>query len=513
VPDNSARLGFPRSANARAAILGAVRIPPFVAIALVACGDPPSPAPSTATPPTERPIAPPEPTSAPPPPFPADRECGEPGATPTDLPPALARGRTEIGRAKLKAGDSIAFGTVSVKWDAHAWIGNRGTGHRGDAIVVSIDQAEANGGPYGATEEVVASRTQTIHVGPYRFDVRMSAAPIEVSVEVTRNICPESSVIESALPVSFWISTEATRQRTFDVAESMLAVALGKPTTVARLDVSTLGWRQWIEPVPVGPLRVRAGKRVVTIDEITRDGDEKVHARVRIEDATPSSPIVRSTADACGAPTSAATTTPPSLETLARVIDDLHLELGKDVETGSIVLAARENETIDQLQVRITADPPATPSFVGFYGQSSPALSRAGMSLLRFDPSGTNEVRVRRLQVACPPELRLAKLDAPTHVWLSTVGHTLVRIGPDAAPITLQLYPELERPTISASSAHAYWSTTIAPTLVGQAFTIDAIEVEVLDVVGTGGTVFDTKWTTPNTVPAVHVQLAISPAG
>src|SRR5688500_15786650 len=114
----------------------------FAAVALVLGCDEPTPAAPTAV------VAVPDPPATvvvpTPPEIPADRRCGEPGATPTELPPAVGSGRAVIGKATLHANDTIAFGTVSVKWDTSAWIGNRGTGHRGDALVVLIDQAEAN---------------------------------------------------------------------------------------------------------------------------------------------------------------------------------------------------------------------------------------------------------------------------------------------------------------------------------------------------------------------------------
>lgn len=483
---------------------------------LVACGAAAPPAPRTieASPsPLLDPIEP-SPIVAVPPPLPADRRCGEPGATPTELPPTVADGRVPIGKATLKAGDTAAFGTVSVKWNTNAWIGSRGSGHGGDALVLLIDQAEANGGAYGAHEEIVASREKSLHVGPYRFDVRMSEKPIEVHVDVSRNVCPESTAIDEAeLPLSLWVSTEATHFRTIDAAAAMLQIGVAKYPESLRLDVSTLGWRQWFDPIPNAPLVMRAGKYVVTIDEIVRPDAGRVHARARVEAATPAVTTAREPSVGCGVPSVAPTTLPPSLAELARVIDDQHVEVDQGATTGAIVLNARRDPSGEWLMLSIAAEPAASPSTVSFSGMHSPPqLVRAGMSLLRIDPSGVDEVQVRKLQVGCPHELRVPAIETKTHVWLSTVGRTLVTVGPPTTtPITLQLYPTFDSPSISATTSHAYYSTSIVPPMVGDAFTLDGFLVEVVDVTSSGGTAFDKEWTTPNTVPAIHVQVAISP--
>lgn len=487
---------------------------------LLACGDRAPPAPSTIEPspdplldPSSDPLTP-SPIAAARPTVPDDRRCGEPGATPTELPPLLADGRAPIGNAKLKAGDAIAFGTVSLKWDTRVWIGSRGSGHRGDALVLLIDQAEANGGAYGAHEEIVASRERSLHVGPYRFDVKMSDPPIEIDVEVSRNACPETTAIDKAeLPLSLWVSTEATRLRTIDSAAAMLQVGVAKYPNSIRLDVSTLQWRQRFDPVPDAPLAMRAGKYVVTIDEVVRPNAARVHVRARVEAAPPIILAVRESSVGCGVPSVAPTTLPPSLAELARVIDEQHVEVDQDTATGAIVLNARRDPSGEYLMLSIAADPPASPSMVSFAGEHSlPQLVRSGMSLLRVDPSGVDEVQVRKLQVACPHELRVSAIEKPTHVWLSTVGHTLVTVGPPpTTPITLELYPAFDSPSISATTPHAYYSTSILPSMVGDAFTLDGFLFEIVDVTSSGGTVFDKQWTTPNTVPAIHVQIAISP--
>lgn len=488
----------------------------LVVAPFVACAEPP-PQPSTVAAPTIEHTPDPPPPVAPalPPEFPADRRCGEPGATPTELPPALGTGRAVIGTAKLHADETATFGTISVKWDSSAWIGNRGTGHRGDAIIMRIDQAEANGGAYGETQEVFPSRKFAPTIGPYRFDLRMSAAPIEVAVEVTKNACPENAMLDAVqLPLSTWISTEATRYRSLDTSSAMLRLGLMTHFTAPRLDISTSSWHRWFEPIPDAPIRVRAGKYLVTFDEIVRGDGDRVHARARIETAPPIPPVARTPGSACGAASSTATTVPPLLDTVPRVIEEQHVTVDNGIAMGSIVMNAKRDETFDSLTLQLAAEPSPSPSIVSFYdGQSTGQVARSGMTMLRIDPSGVDELQVRRLKLDCPSDLRMGAIEAPTHIWLSTIGHTTVLIGAPRGPqLTVQLYENLESPSIGVTGTNGYYSSTITPAIVGDAHALEGVLVEVIDVVGTGGTAFDTKWTTPNTVPAVHVQLRFSPA-
>jgi hypothetical protein len=479
------------------------------ALALVGCGNEPPPRELAADPP-----APPAIVDAPPSEFPAARRCGEAGTTPTDLPPDVAAGRALLGTATLHEGDETKIGTTSLKWNPSAWIGSRGSGHRGAALVITIDQAEANGGAWGAHEEIVASRSSRLQIGPYRFDVRMSNAPVEVVVDVTRDACPGAKVIESTeLPQSLWVSTDAITMQTFDSGAAMLQIALASHTLPPRLDVSTLGWRHWFQPVPDAPLRLRAGKYTVTIDEIVRSDADTLHARARIEANVPTpAASPRKPGVGCGAPTSTPTETPPSLTATPRVIEDLHLSVDEDALSGPIAMKLRREPSGEYLWLTFDTHPSMTPSMVSFAGEHTRArLARSATTLLRVDSSGVDELRVRRLKLECPHEIRIATIEAPTYLWLSTIGHGSVRIGTDSAPaLALQLYPQLDSPSLSVTGAYSYYTPSILPTLVGDAFTLEGHVVEIVDVTSTGGTTFDRVWTTPNSVPAVHVQLRIS---
>lgn len=497
-------------------------------LALVACreGQPaadPEPAPPAADPP-----------AAPPPadvPSPPERRCGEAGELPTELPPALATGRSALGEVTVKPGETRTLGAVEVRYDRDVWIGTHRAGHRGPALLVQFPQAEADGGPYGAQHELHGGGEARLTVAPYRFDVRAGAGdpPESVTVAVTRETCPESAQIEpTTAPRSLWVSTEAIRQHTYDLHGELLQVFVDLHGDVPRLDVSRPDYRQWFEPRPGAPRSVRVAGHTITIDRVvpvpkTSSSNGGVHVRARIEPAlAPSFPAPVAAPGPCGDAGPARTELPAGLAALPAEAERRILELGQKGSLGALnfeylahEVPARgggpyrvEASSVSVLQ--LTGAPAIGGSVTGPF--SGPRLVRRARELLRIEPArgGTPEtIEVRRFALACPKEHVIGS--APAYLWLSTLGRGYVTAGEPADLLSLQIYEDPEQPSLGFGSAQAYFSRRIAPDLVGLVFTLDGWLVEIVDVLASdGSTHVEGRWRTDRAAPAVHVQLRLS---
>ncbi len=465
-----------------------------------------------------------------------ERSCGEAGATPTPLPPTLARGMAPVGRGVLRAGESQTVGTVVVRHDRSAWIGSTENGHSGPALYVEIDRAEADGGPWGGQQELRPGSAFRMHVGPYRLDARSSGgAPVEsVEFAVARAPCPAAATIErSATPVWLWLSTEAIRQHTYDLQGPLLQVTIDARGTSPRLDVMQLGYRHWFEPRPGEPRIFRVGADVVTIDEVvpgpdTRfagawaaDGDARLHARVRIESA-PAVVAGEATAPTteCGGPSPRRTLVPDHLQRSLTNHGEVTLAPGQRAPLGPFELElittvvpdprGREDRSYQSLRVHGAAQL----RDVSLGEVYTPRVARIDDALFGMEPTDKGLLRVRRAALTCPEALTIPTVTAPTHVWLSTQGYARVTIGDQPIPaLTLQLFVDPANPVLSVTAEHAYLSRTIAPTDAGQAFTLEGFLVEIVDIRPNDDTNFqDGRWLTKGLTPALHVQLRVSPA-
>lgn len=509
----------------------APRVGPY-ALALVACSErqvAPGPEPASAEPPAvEAPpaAAPPAPAPAEPP---QDRGCGEAGDTPTELPPRLAGGLAKIGRATLRPGETRSVGTTTLRYDPSAWIGTMKAGYRGPALHLEIDRAEVpDGHPWGALIELRAGQTLHRVIGPYRFDLRSGAGdpPAELEIAVERDGCPGAvEIAPTTAPRWLWLSTEGIRQHTYDLHGALLQLVLDTHAGEPRLDVSLLSYRQWFEPRPGPPRRVRAGRHFVTVDRVvpgpgTRftdrwqaDGEPRLHARARIEPAAPATapePIAATTA--CGDAGPARTTLPAALAKRPTISDTHTLEPGDaKVKAGPLTLAYGwfeipahgggpyrvEAKQVPNLQ--ILGDATSSRAATGPFHE--PRLVRSDRELLRLSPVSGDTLKVERLTLPCPHLHTSARPSAPTYVWLSSVGHAWVEMGSPRA-LLLQVHEDPKRPSLGLSADHAYFTRQLGADLVGLGFTIDDFLVEIVDVLEDRG----------GPVPAVHVQLRVSPA-
>ena len=158
----------------------------------------------------------------------------------------------------------------------------------------------------------------------------------------------------------------------------------------------------------------------------------------------------------------------------------------------------------------VIAGAPMTRSMIAMGGRAQ--LARSDKAIFRFDTVADQRVRVRALATACDARLVLPIPDQPVYVWLSSVGLADVVFGTADRPVLqLQLYADEGSPSLGASSEHASDSQDLRPELVGHVATMDALRIEVVDLIATNGTQHGPySWSTPTGVPELHVQVRIT---
>jgi hypothetical protein len=507
-------------------------------LALLACHGPDAattPGPATITPPT--PIAAPTPIIKPDP-IDAKRRCGEPGRDPTDLPEALRTGLAPRGKGVLRPGDKQTHGTVVLEYDPDMMTSPSSIGHRGPALSMTIDRAEVpEHAPWGGFTELYPGREFHLIVGPYRVDARTSADNKELTYTIGHRGCPEFHVLEkTAHPFNLWLSSEAIRAVTHDMAGGMLQVTLEARGDHPRVDVSNLGYRQHFEPRPGEPRSFLVGAQRVTIDRVipgpgTRfendawiaDGDARVHVHVRVDPvAVTAPPPPVAPTSACGDASPMRTTLPAKLTALPPATHDATAALNAKTRLGPLTVTLTEETP----PTRPHRDPETYRSLdisrgttlvhrlsLGAWGATH--LSRVGDDLLRVDLDLTKPptARVRRFVLPCPANHDLPSSPDPVYVWLSTVGHRYVRVGAaDTPPLSFTMHEDVARPSFAVTSPNAYFSSSMIAAYVGQVFTMDGYHIEVVDIVSSGDTRTNTYgWETSALAPAVHVQVRVAP--
>lgn len=472
---------------------------------------------------------------------PEARRCGEAGATPTELPAAVARGRERVGEGVVRPREDLSLGTVKVRYEPHAWIGTHKAGFRAPALQVEIDRAEAGGGPWGGQEEVRAGQALQLFVGPYRVDARAGEGdpPGEVRVSAVRATCPESAqTMRSAEARWIWVSTEAIRLYSYDLEGELLQVAIGAQGAAPRMDVATLRFRDWFEPRPGESRRIYTGRHVVTIDAVTpgegtrfegawaaADGLARAHARAMIAPApAPALAVADAVAPsgACGEVGAARTTLPPALGRPLAVTEGRTIDRGARGRLGPLELDYG-TLTIPAYGGGPYREPARDVPFLTVTGQgggttvtgpvSSPRIVRVGESILRVsgaEAGAVDRLMVERIALGCPAERTIGALGDGVYAWLGGQGPRLLQAGDGAY---LQLY-DGDAPALSFGGASAFYTADVTPGIVGEVVTIDGVDVAIVDVVASDGTSWaEGRWGTPGALVGVNVQVRVSRAG
>nr|MDQ3031666.1 hypothetical protein [Myxococcota bacterium] len=461
------------------------------------------------------------------------------------LPTAIADATRPLGESAVAPGERAQIGGVAVEYLTRAWIGpSMEHGHRGPALSTTIDRGEvAEGMPFGDQLDLGPDVERRFFVGPYRIHARASGEdpPQHVTVRVERRAhCPDHAIIAASdEPRSMWLSTEAIRLHTLDLHGEMVQVSIDATAAVPRVEARSIGWSHSLEPRPGVVRSLRIGRRVVTIDQVvlgrgtrlegstwrTDDGSPaRVHVRVRIEGAA-SEPLVAPSAELvspCGAASAVATTLPPELGATPRERGRTTIAAGQHRELGGAPLDATLHENPgrgqrDEVERWLTiASAAMAPSSVVYGPHHGEGVARTERAVLLFDPEDDEAppraVRVRAFPLACARTLTLSGVDAPTYVWLSTIGRTRVTIGaPDRPELAIDLHASRSEVSLAATSEHAYSSTAVAPGRAGHVADFDAHRITVVTVEpGPGTTHADHRWTaTEPPLPIVHVQLRI----
>jgi hypothetical protein len=329
-------------------------------------------------------------------------------------------------------------------------------------------------------------------------------------------VCPERALLQHTLrPQFLWLSTEGIREHALDPDADTLVLRLADDERPPVLQIFEHRFGQRVALVPGMRSQVRALDHVVRVEEVIVDDartDEAsaptVHVRASVEGAPAVQPVPdRVAPSGCGSPSPRPTTLPEPLERRPPIVDEIHVTYGETATTGPFT-------------VEFAAPPrPYYPSVVhvrdangndlgSFPTESATRFEvRRGHALLRLDPDADNDVHGRRLKVECAADVALSAVREPTYVWLSTVGHHAVRVADD---LEIRLDPDAWF-AASNDPERAIFRRRIAPDAVGTSFGVDRVLVEIIDVMSTDATFYEDAWRSSTAVPAVHVQLRLSP--
>jgi hypothetical protein len=423
---------------------------------------------------------------------------------------------------RLTPGASERLGTVELRYDVSAWLGpSTEVGHRGPALLATIDRAEAGGGAYGNFPlELIDGESFHFFIGPYRFEGRSRGGgvpPAIVEVSIEKNACPEATTIDEAVftgPISMWVSTEAIRQHTMrPQAELLQARIMTIPDAdhggTVRFEASALGFSEWFELEPGQTVVAQPPGYRMTVDMVTPgpgtrfldgrweadDNLPKAHARVRVEriDADPVPARRPADTPGCGAATltegpgrapAAARGEPTRLGVLelahdvTRKLGGLELTLRSDLIPALAHRPDEGPEVYHHLDLRVIDGEGANMSLgtssKGVASARSPQTSRVGdylvqVSALGRSPDMAHGVEVEVYRLGCP---QIWSGDLPagaSTMWLGTLGHEHLNLAlPDGAGyLSAQIYADRESQQLLVSSERGSWSAQIGPELVG----------------------------------------------
>lgn len=497
----------------------------LISLALsLACGDPSTRTGTAAAPPAPNIITPPRPPTTI---IPPERRCGEAGPAPTALPPALVTGLTSLATATLRPGEVHTNGAVTLRYTASPE----------PALIMDLAATEADGGPWSLQHPLAPKTAVRIHLASYRVDARADAGtpPARIELELSREVCPESHAFPADLvPASLWVSTDGIRTHTQDLPGGQLSLAITAPSEGPELEVRTPGYKHRLALRPGTPHNLRAGRSIVRVDEVvpgpgtrfadrwTSDTLPRAHARVTIESAPPPVLTRAGPAQTCGTPSPERTALPAELTADPVAAEEQLATLGAAVQLGPLPLAAHMPlaEKFDPPPVhRLERQGgPALRPDVMLWGAPEPAQwTRAGTDLIRIDAGPRPDtLRLRRFTLACPAEHPLTQPPTqPVYVWLSTRGLVEVTLGDSRSPtLVLGLTSNVDSPALSLMNARASVFEPIDPSIVGNVYTLDRWQIEIVDALFSGDTRPGRaeRWQTTAPVPALHVQLRVSPA-
>jgi hypothetical protein len=429
-----------------------------------------------------------------------------------------------VASGTLRPGESRVIGSVLLFYAPAEIDGTR--------PVPNGPQLRADAGDVGTWEPVVPGGLRSIELGSRRVDVHASdQEPVEVAVDVAVTSCPRESLLQrSAQPQSMWLSTEGILRHSFQAEDSDdLDIRLVHVEGAPMIQVAENAYFRRLSVRPGTRTQIRANGHMVRIDEVVPgpgtsfdeawngEGPLRLHVRVGIETAPPVASLSElARGPSCGEASPRPTTVPEALARIAPVIDDLYLELGAKASTGPIELefASRKLDatriTFDELHVR--GEDPGAKAVAVFHEELQRSYAvRVERALLRVDPTGDKELRIRRLKLRCPPEVAIEAGAEPTYVWLSTIGHRMVRVGSQAT-LAIELEPGVEGAFLTAAAGERVYGRRVEPAAVGDAFTAGEWLVEVVQVTGSGDARHEDvgRWRTSATLPAVHVQVRLS---
>lgn len=337
-----------------------------------------------------------------------------------------------------------------------------------------------------------------------------------------RTRCPVSMHNQAAAGASWlWLSTEGVRTHYIDGTGLELRLVADGATPRLAIRRASENFASFVlVPERMRPLYV--GHQVVTVEQIVpgpgttfagawqAQGEPRLHARVRIEPAPPRSPAAPVAASTpCGDPSGPRTTAPTDLTKAPAAAGEFSVPLGRSMKLGALSLGflssdkvlggARTREDLLTLSGPVPSEPRELDLTKGGRG-----VLRAESEVWLVDsPAQDSPARVRRYAVTCP--ILLASPTPPGHVWLSTLGFNNVTVGDAAAPaLTIQLVNAIGTPAMTIKSANAQHTLRVEPALVGAAYSVDDLLIEIVDV---------QTWSPTPELPVFNVQAKISPAG
>lgn len=266
----------------------------------------------------------------------------------------------------------------------------------------------------------------------------------------------------------------------------------------------------YIEHQVVTPEQVLPGPGTTFAGGWQAPGDARLHVRVRVEPYPPKQqPAPVAAQSPCGDPSAQRTAVPPDLTKTPTSAGEFAVPLGRSMKLGALSLGFLSSQKVvgDKPPTRqdlltLSGPVPSEPRELEFT-TGGRGLMRADSEVWLIDSAKQDDpVRVRRYTVNCP--ILLASPTPPGHVWMSTLGYNSLTVGDAAAPaLSIQFVNSLAAPELRLKTPNAEHTLKVDAKLVGAAYSVEDMLVEVIDV---------QTWSPTAELPVVNVQLKISPA-